>query len=227
VTHAVDRLGCSTTTAFVATFMAATVAHGSEPATDGVYGRFDGDLLVTGAAGVAMEIGGPQLELLASATYLSTSGLYVRLCDALGQERSRVARSFASGLEIRPLFLGRYGLDLERGPAWLDLFVDSFAIQLGPYWAERNAWFVGSGPGFSSTPGLELGLGVELPIVGDSTGLHLGLHSVFRLPPESFSPSAVLPKDLLERGSMIGLTIGWHHIVDAGIVDAKRGPRQL
>lgn len=181
--------------------------------SDGAYGRLDGDLLFTGAAGAGLELGGPQIMTGVALSYLSTAGLYARYADALGQSDARFARSVAAGLELRPLFLGRYALDLEQGPAHLDLFLDSLSFCVGAVWADDAR------TGFGATPGLEVALGLSFPILPEGSGPFLGVAGVARWHDRDLS--GVLERDLLERGSMLLLTVAWHQIFDAGLVDVR------
>jgi hypothetical protein len=181
--------------------------------TDGVYGRLDGDLLFTGAAACGIEAGGPQLATIVSLDYLSTAGPYARYSDALGQDDARLSRSFAAGLELRPLFLGRYALDLERGPAYLDLFLDSLLLRVGAVWADDGA------RGWAVRPGLELAVGLEFPILPSGSGPHLGVEGVARF--HDVDLTGDVHRDLLDRGSMLLVSVSWHQIVDAGLVDVR------
>ncbi|HTJ84601.1 MAG TPA: hypothetical protein VL400_22935 [Polyangiaceae bacterium] len=195
--------------------LCATSATGSARADepDGVYGRLDGDLLFAGAVGTALEAGGPQLETDVSLTYLSTAGPYVRYADALGQDDARFRRSFALGLELRPLFLGRYALDLEKGPAYLDLFLDSLTLRVGAVWADDRA------RGFAARPGLELAVGLELPFLPSGSGPYLGVEGVARFHEADFA--GTVDRDLLDQGALFVVTLSWHQVIDAGLVDAR------
>ncbi len=195
---------------FVSTVVASS-ARAEE--SDGVYGRLDGDLLFTGSAACGLEAGGPQLATSVSFAYLSTAGPYARYSDALGQVDARLARSFAAGLELRPLFLGRYALDLERGPAYLDLFLDSLLFRVGALWAD-------DGPrGWATRPGIELAVGLEFPLLPSGSGPYVGVEGVARF--HDADLAGAIHRDLLDRGSMLLLSVSWHQILDAGLVDAR------
>src|SRR4051794_35197910 len=101
-------------------FASAAAAEG-----DGAYGRLEGDVLLTAGAGVALAQGGPALAARGSVLYLGTAGAFVQYADALGSHEPTVARSFACGLSVKPLFLARYASNLENGPPRLDLLIDS------------------------------------------------------------------------------------------------------
>src|SRR3954470_2924095 len=89
------------------------------------YGRFQGDLDLSLAVGGELAQSGPAAALAARAFYLETAGLYATYADALGTSRE-ARRSAALGVALRPLFLPRWASDLEHGPGWLDLTIDSF-----------------------------------------------------------------------------------------------------
>ena len=192
---------------------------------DGLYGRFDGDLLVVAGAGAAVEHEGPRLLTYASLTYLSTAGVYARYADALGDTSTSRSRTIAAGLELRPVFLARWGLDLERGPAWLDLLVDSIAIDLGAYGVLGGAPRHTADPPGPWGPSFEAALSLEAPLLGETEGPYLGAQAIARLPSHRFgalAPSA----DPIEDGSMIGVVLTWHALFDAGLVDARRAPKE-
>ena len=95
-------------------------------ADDGVYGRFDGDLTLSLEAGVSEAFGdesarGESLAARAGAFFVSTVGIVGQYNDSLGSDAQPVRRSLLGGVELRPLFLGRFAEDLERGPAHLPM----------------------------------------------------------------------------------------------------------
>lgn len=183
---------------------------------DGSYGRVEGDLLFDGTVGCAFTDGAAALETHVALSYLSTAGGYVRYVEAFGQE-APFARLLGVGLELRPLFLGRYALDLERGPAHLDLFLDSFALVAGATWAAdvTNRW--------DGRPGLELGASIEVPFVGSASGPYVGVLGLARFGPAELAKES--DAGLVERGSMLVLTLSWHQVFDAGLVDLRDPPR--
>ncbi len=208
------RLG---TTGAAGVLVAALLAAGPARAggSDGLYGRFDGDLELRIHAGAAFASGGPALAASLAALYLSTAGVYVHYTDALGADAPLVSRSVATGVHLQPLFLGRYGLDLERGPAFLDLLVDSLAFELGAFWAEprRAAWDV--------HPGLEAALGVAVPFFPRATGPFLGVRGALRWRPVDFTAGS--PGNAVDHGAVLSVTLGWHQVVATHVVDAGDG----
>jgi hypothetical protein len=185
-------------------------------AADGLYGRFDGDLELRFAAGAALTGGGPALAAQVTAVYLSTAGVYLHYTDALGGEGPRVRRSVATGLHLQPVFLARYASNVERGPARADLLLDSLAFEIGPFWAEPR------GAPWATTPGLEIALGLAFPILERATGPFVGLRGAVRWRAGDFAAGAG-GRDPVERGALLSLTLGWHHVVPSHLVDAGDG----
>jgi hypothetical protein len=179
---------------------------------DGAYERLDGDTLLVGEAGAAVAEGGPSLLVGARALYLSTAGGYVRYVEGFGDDGLATARSFGVGVELRPLFLARFARDWERGPAHLDLLLDSFALDVGAFfWAPP-------GGSVRSIPGLEVATGLEVPVLPRGSGPRLGVMGSLRV--SHGDTGAPGEEDLDARASAILVTLSWHQIVDLGIVDA-------
>jgi hypothetical protein len=193
-----------------AALLAATPARAQ--GADGLYGRFDGDLELRAQAGVAFAGGGPALAAYLAMVYLSTAGIYVHYTDALGSGAPSVARSLATGVHLSPLFLARAAVNGEHGPAFVDLFVDSLAFEMGAFWAlpNRGAW--------DEHPGLEAALGAALPLFARSTGPFIGVRAALRWRPVDFTAGA--PGNLVDRGAVLSLTLGWHQVLRTHLVDA-------
>lgn len=149
--------------------LAPTLAHaeldGVQPSTahgDGVYGRFDGDLEL--GAGLGVRAGAPGLgpNLRLSAHFLSSVGLLVDLTYPVVANRDW---SLGAAIDLRPLFLPRWALDLEQGPAFVDLLVDSVSVSVGPVFHPLDVGHVGLG--------VEAGLGVPLSARAQGVWLEL------------------------------------------------------
>jgi hypothetical protein len=189
---------------------------------DGVYGRFDGDLTLRAEAGAAFAPGGPSLSVGAAALYLGTAGVYAAYTDAFGSGMPcgpgpecggpEVRRSIAAGVVMQPLFIARYATNQEHGPAHWDLLVDSFAMEVGAFWAAPR------GAGLRAEPGLELALGIALPILARASGPYLGLRGAMRIgAEETHGLGGLSPSGLLS------LTLGYSQVVGVHIVDAGDG----
>ena len=189
------------------------------PARADAYGRFDGDLGLRLGAGAALAQGGASLGAQAAAVYLDTAGVYVHYTDALGQDGPAVLRSLATGLHLQPLFLGRYASNLESGPPRLDLLLDSLAIEVGAFWdARRPDATAGARAASAWDPGLELALCLSFPLFSDASGPHLDARGALRWRASDLAGFG--HGGALDRGALLSLTLSWHQIVPAHLVDA-------
>ena len=137
---------------------------------DGVYGRLDGDLVLSAEAlGVFVDTpagAAPGFSLALRARYLEMTGL------ALGYDRAFTADrhdALWAAVDFRPVWLARFTNDYEHGPRWLDLMLDSIGIELGGAWIRPGDEHGGVG--------FVLGGGVELPLYwrrGDGVLLRAG-----------------------------------------------------
>lgn len=137
------------------------------PGSDGVYGRLDGNLALAASAGAELEAGEARGALRLSAHYLWTAGVYARYSDAFGTADERALRAASFGVDLRPLFLPRFALDHEQGPASYDLLLDSLSFTAGAYFAQPVKRDFGDERGF------ETGFGLALPLFGAARGLWL------------------------------------------------------
>ena len=195
----------------------------AQGAGDGVYGRFEGDLELRGHLGAAFAGGGPALAAQLTAVYLSTAGVYVHYTDAAGSDRPAVTRSISAGVHLQPLFLARGGINAERGPAFVDLLIDSFAFELGAVWTATRPPSPGPPPGpqasWDDHPGLEAALAIGLPLFARATGPYVGLRGALRWRPVDFVAGGP-PTSIVDRGAVLSLTLGWHQVLRAHLVDS-------
>jgi hypothetical protein len=183
-------------------------AAGVEPS----YGRVEGDMTLVAGAGVALASGGPRAAGELRARYLETAGIFGTYEDgAIVGSSAAPRRVVAAGLELRPLFLYRWLQGHETRRAWLDLTVDSIGLELGLVWQEPQ------GAAFASSPGFELGLGLEVPLLLDATGLWLAFHGGLRWSDETLASGLVATPD--EREAYVSITLAWHQVVELHIVD--------
>lgn len=162
----------------------------SDAQGDGIYGRLDGDF------DVSLRLGAEYENSLAPAFggslfYYGTLGIFVD--HALGTGRS--TQRTAVGVELRPLFLPRWDADLQRGPALLDLTLDSLALGVGVHLPHEG----------SSNPGVQLSLGAGLPLFAQASGPWLEFKGVYRF------PSAP------ENGAALFAFLSWHALFDSGL----------
>lgn len=143
---------------------------------DGVYGRLDGDLALSAdaLADFSSDSGISPAARLA-AHYFWMAGVYVA---AAGPGTRDLDYRLSTGVEIRPTFLPRFGLDLQRGPSWLDLWIDSIGVGLGAYWEQP-----GGGHG-TLQRGFEASLGFGVPLQGRDAGAWFVSRGALRLPDE-------------------------------------------
>ncbi|MDF3067196.1 MAG: putative secreted protein [Polyangiaceae bacterium] len=155
--------------------------HAPLPGSDGVYGRMDGLLALAADVGAEVEDGEPRGALRLSAHYLWMAGVYGRYSDAFGGAEARPARTASLGVDLRPLFLPRFSQDWERGPAFLDLAVDSLSLNAGAYFAKPL------GQSFGDERGFELGAGFGLPLASHAKGPWLDFRAERRFADEGDS----------------------------------------
>jgi hypothetical protein len=185
--------------------------------TDATYGRIAGDVTLVGAVGVVAADGGPRGEAELRARYLETAGLFASYEDAplLGSS-AEPRRVFAGGLEVRPLFLFRWLDGHQTSEPWLDLVVDSVGLELGAMFQQP------SGASFSSRPGAQVGLAIEVPILPRATGPWIGLHGGVRWSDAVLAGGPTNGPD--DRSFYLSITLAWHQVVRLGAVDPGDGP---
>jgi hypothetical protein len=202
-------------------------------AADGAYGRLDGDLSVSIEAGISEALGeephaGEALATRAGLIYVQTVGLAVQYDEGLGVQALPMRRSVAGLVELRPLFWGRFSENLEQGPAFLDLFLDSFGIAVGMFGAWPQARFCGSAPpdpGAAPAPGpdggcpdygMQAGVGFELPLIGRASAPFIGLRGAMRWSLRDRSAAFEAPP----VSGLLTLTLGYRHLFETHLVDA-------
>jgi len=191
---------------------AADEAGGWSRKADTSYGRIDGDLSVGLGAGATLGPRGPRAAVDLRLRYLWTAGLFATYEDGplLGSD-AEPRRAFAMGLEIRPLFLARWANGLESGNAWLDLTIDSLGLELGAVFVEP------AGRSFGKSPGLQAGIGFQIPILPRATGPHVGVHAGGRWSSASLAGDTVNAAG--DRSAYLLLTLSWQQVFGAHIVD--------
>jgi hypothetical protein len=186
--------------------------------TSSPYGRIEGDVTIVAGAGAVIAPRGPRLEAEVRFRYLDSAGIFAAYEDgtALGSD-AEPRRVLIAGLELRPLFLLRWlrGME-ETRRARLDLALDSVGIDLGAVLMEP------AGATFGSRAGLQLGFGFELPIFADATGLWIGVHGGLRWSSEALANGATANAD--DRSAFLSLTLAWHQLVMAHLVDLGDEP---
>jgi hypothetical protein len=145
--------------------------------------------------------------------YLSTAGLFASYEDGplVGSHSAEPRRALAFGLELRPLFLARWATGRELGVARVDLLMDSIGLEIGPVFTQPE------GTRFGGRPGLQLGLGLELPIFARASGPFVALHGGCRWSDSALSGGPVTgPSD---RALYLTIAIGWQQLFGGHVVD--------
>ena len=184
-----------------------------------MYGRLEGDLtFVAGVGGVAAPRG-PRAEGELRLRYLESVGVFGSYEDgALVGSGAEPTRVVAVGAEVRPLFLGRWLTGREAHRARLDLTLDSLGIELAAVWAQP------AGESFGSDVGMQAGLGLEVPLLGEASGPWLGIHGGLRWSERELGSGRAQDAD--DRGAYLAITLAWHQVVVAHVVDVgDRAPR--
>jgi hypothetical protein len=189
--------------ALIGGLLCAPTAHAvwpPEAKNDGVYGRFGGN------TDISLKLGGMLRESSLAGSVGGSIHYYSLLGVTLDYSESLVAddvhaRSFSTGVELRPLFLPRWALGLERGPAWIDLALDSAALGFGAYFNDAEDEDRG-------TRGAWLSLGFGVPIVGDAEGPWIEVRALRRFPDhEALAP---------EAHNALLFYLSWHHMLQLG-----------
>jgi hypothetical protein len=191
----------------------------AEGPADGTYGRIAGDMTLVGALGGVVAARGPRAEAELRLRYLQSVGAFVSYEDgAVLGSSAEPERVLTAGVEARPLFFFRWLRGREGGSAWLDLAIDSLGLELGAVFAQP------AGTGFASVGGLQLGLGVEVPLLPRSTGPWIGLHGGVRWSDSALESAVIRSAD--DRAAFLAITVAWHQEIVAHVVDlGDRAPR--
>ena len=189
--------------------------EGPEP----TYGRIAGDVTVVGGIGGVVATRGPRAEAELRLRYIESGGVFVSYEDGTTfGSAAEPGRFLTAGAELRPLFLYRWLQGREERVPRLDLAIDSFGLELGAVFAQP------AGAGFASLGGVQVGLGLELPIWPRSTGPWIGLHGGVRWSDALLASGAVHDAD--DRSVFLAVTLAWHQVVLAHLVDeGDRAPR--
>ncbi len=189
-----------------------TLAEGKPLPGDTTYGRLEGELEFALGAGVTVASYGPRPQLELRARYLSMAGVFVTYEDSLGASSDPV-RLLAAGVELRPLFVGRWLQGRELGNPYADLFIDSLALELGAFFAQPRSDARGSwGEGVRT--GLQASFGLAFPLLGRAEGFFLTAHAGGRF---SDGSAAGVPGPG-ERAAFATFGIAWHETIAAGLL---------
>jgi hypothetical protein len=178
-------------------------------AKDTTYGRIDGDVVVGFGAGVTIAPRGLLGTLDVRARYLDSAGVFVTYEEGFGGP-AEPARVLAFGLEVRPFFLARWLKDAELGVPFVDLLIDSFALEMGA------AVLQPAHGTFADRVALQAGVGIEVPLFAKATGPWIGLHAGGRLSDRGLAYEVMIP---LEQSMYLTMTLSWHQVIGTHAVD--------
>jgi hypothetical protein len=154
--------------------------------TDGVYGRFDGEVSLSPFVGAAYTQAGMQTELGLGGYYFQTLGLQVKYADGkLFPGTFTTPHSVTTlSLAFRPLFLLRWSENWEQGPSWMDLWLDSLTVKAGGYYSINR-------DNDARKQGLETEISCGLPLLGRAYGPWVTLAGATRFPKVTHDGSAI------------------------------------
>lgn len=170
------------------------------PESDGVYGRLGGNTDASFKLGGLISHSRLSASVGASVHYYSLLGITGDYSESLADDALQL-RSFSVGSELRPLFLPRWLLGKQSGPAWLDLALDSICVGFGAYFGQVAA------PG-EDTRGVWMSLGLGLPVIGRASGPWLELRALRRWPD--------LGAARAEAHNALLVYLSWHQLVQLG-----------
>ena len=185
--------------------VAAVVAAG-----DATYGRIDGDSALAFSAGAAFDVRGVRGSVDLRYRYLQTAGIFATYEEGFGAG-AEPARLVLGGLELRPLFLGRWLQGLETFHPRLDILLDSFAIEVGGFAGQK------AGGNFGDAAGLSFGIGLELPLLPRANGPFIGVRAAVRWSREALSAADTTTVDV--RAFVVTVAIGWQALFGSHVVD--------
>lgn len=198
-------------------WLAAVLAIVASPAADAAdaqdasHGRIDGDLAVALGAGATLGPRAPRATADLRFRYLQTAGIFATYEDGPLLGDAEPKRAFATGVELRPLFIARWLQGWESGKPYLDLTLDSIGIELGAVFMQPE------GARLGSKPGLQAGLGFEVPLFPRATGFFVGFHGGARWSDATLGGSAI--STAADRSLYLSMTISWQQIFGAHVVD--------
>lgn len=177
-------------------------------AGDTTYGRIEGAVEISPGLGATLASYGARPTFELRGRYLSMAGAFLTYEEGFAKTLDP-RRVVATGVEVRPLFFARWLRGQEIGQATLDLFIDSFSLELGAFFAEP------SGQRFGARMGLQAGFGLELPLFGHAEGLFLTAHGGGRFS-DQWASSEPAPS-AIERAAFVTFGLAWHELIEVGL----------
>ena len=173
-------------------------------------GRVEGDVGVVVGLGVTVAQE-PRAASELRLRYLDMAGIFVTYEDGFGAAAVDPTRVLTTGIEVRPLFLGRWVTGNEVGIRWPDLVIDSLGLELGGCFEQPRLGSFGSRTGFQAS------LGLEVPLLGVVNGPWIDIHGGARWSDAVLAGGPINgPSD---RGLFISFTLAYHRIFATHLVD--------
>jgi hypothetical protein len=176
-------------------------------------GRIDGDVGIVVGVGATFNSQATRGAAELRVRYLDTAGVFFTYEDALGFTSADPSRVVATGLEVKPLFLGRWVTGNELGLRWTDLLIDSFGLELGAFLEQPPR------ASFGSRSGLQMGIGLEVPLLARASGPWVDIHGGARWSDAvlagapSYGPS--------DRALYLTVTVAYHQLFATHVVDVN------
>jgi hypothetical protein len=165
-----------------------------------VYGRLKGDTDASLKLGGLISHSRFSGSVGASVHYYSLLGITGDYSQSLDSDPVQL-RSFSLGTELRPLFLPRWLGGHERGPAWLDLALDSVCVGFGAYFSRASE-------PIGASRGIWMSLGLGVPVLGRASGPWLELRELRRWPDRDENGP--------EAHNALLVYLSWHELVQLG-----------
>jgi hypothetical protein len=182
----------------------------SAATTDATFGRLEGDLSLVLGAGATLGPRGARATADFRLRLLDSAGWFAGYEDSAGTSADPI-RVLYTGMELRPLFLGRWLTGLEFGQRFADLCVDSLGLEIGAFAAQPAEG------GLGDRAGLQVGLGLEVPLAARAVGPWLAFHAGARLTEPALARGET---SSVERALYLSITLAWHALFTTRIVDA-------
>jgi hypothetical protein len=200
-------------TAALAACGACAVEARADGRTEATYGRVAGDITLGAALGGAVASGGPRVEGELRMRYLESAGIFATYEDGSFMGGADPQRVLAAGFELRPLFLARWLKGHESEQPFFDLTIDSIGIELGATLVQPAS------ASFGARSGIEVGLGVEMPLGTEADGPWIGVHGGVRWSDEALASGRV--DGASDREGYLALSFAWHKVVETHVVDVS------
>ncbi len=177
--------------------------------SDATFGRIEGDVTLSLGVGATIGPRGVRANADFRLRFLDSVGIFFGYEEGFGS--AEPTRVLYTGLELRPLFLGRWLQGLEMQRSFGDLLIDSFGLELGGFALQPQNGAIGD------RLGLQLGLGLEVPIMARASGLWIGFHGGIRYSDLGLARGE---ETALDRAGYLSITLAWHQVVGVHLVDA-------